>query len=43
MLSNINAFSGGARDYEIWVPSSLYNDWIVASNWSSIASHIIAK
>lgn len=39
-LSNVNAFSGGATDYKILVPSSLYNTWISSSNWSSISSHI---
>lgn len=42
-LSGTGAFSSGTSDYEIWVPSSLYNDWITASNWSSISSHIISK
>ena len=28
--------------YTIVVPDALYNDWIAASNWSSISSHIIS-
>lgn len=42
-LSGAGAFSSGTSDYEIWVPSSLYNDWITASNWSNIGAHIVAK
>lgn len=42
-LGGTSAFSAGTSDYEIWVPSSLYNDWITASNWSSISSHIVSK
>lgn len=42
-LSSSSAFSSKGTDYEIWVPSSLYDSWIAASNWSSISSHIISK
>lgn len=42
-LNSTTTFSSGTSDYEIWVPSSLYNDWITASNWSSISSHIVSK
>ena len=40
ILVNTNAFGNVNPDYKIYVPSSLYNSWITASNWSSIASHI---
>lgn len=38
-----NNFGNGPSDYEIWVPASLYNTWKARTNWSNIASHIIAK
>ena len=41
-LENINAFDGLPNDYKIIVPDALETDWKSASNWSSIASHIIA-
>lgn len=37
-----NTFTGASADYKIVVPDSLYNDWIVASGWSDIASHIVS-
>lgn len=42
-LDNINAFSDIASDCKIIVPDSLYEDWIVATNWSTYASYIIKK
>lgn len=42
VLSNTNAFSSGNSEYKILVPSSLYNTWKSASQWSSISSHIIS-
>ena len=41
-LSNVNAFSNAKADYVVKVPSSLYDSWIAATNWSSIASNIVA-
>ena len=38
-LSNISAFSNTIGD--IVVPDALYEDWIVATNWSSLASRIV--
>lgn len=40
-LSNSSAFTACTSDYEIIVPASLYNDWIAATNWSTISSHIV--
>ena len=41
-LSNTNALSGIADDCEIRVPSSLYDEWIAATNWATYASYIVA-
>lgn len=37
----LNAFNGIPSDCKIVVPDSLYEDWIVANNWSTYASYII--
>ena len=42
-LSNVNNFSNTNDTYKIVVPDSLYDTWIAATNWSSIASHIMKK
>lgn len=42
-LADTNAFTGIADDCKIIVPDSLYEDWIVATNWSIYASYIIKK
>ena len=42
-LSNVNNFSNTNDTYKIVVPDSLYNTWIAATNWASIASHIMKK
>lgn len=39
-LTNVNSFGSSAG--KILVPAALYNDWIVATNWSSLASRIVA-
>lgn len=41
-LSNISAFTGLPTNYEIRVPASLYDSWKAATNWSSLASKIVA-
>jgi hypothetical protein len=41
-LANSNAFYGIPSDCEIRVPASLYNEWKSATNWSSLASKIVA-
>ena len=40
-LSNYNAFSSIASDCKIVVPDELYDSWIAATNWSSVASYIV--
>ena len=40
-LSNVNAFNSTNATYKIVVPDALYSSWTTASNWSSIASHIV--
>jgi hypothetical protein len=40
-LSNNNAFYGIASDCKIVVPDALYDEWIAATNWSSLASKIV--
>ena len=42
-LSNVNNFSSTNDTYKIVVPDSLYDTWINATNWASIASHIMKK
>lgn len=40
-LANTNAFSGIPTTCKIVVPDALYNEWIVATNWSALASRIV--
>jgi hypothetical protein len=42
-LANTDAFSSIPSDCKIIVPDSLYDNWIVATNWSSYVSYIIKK
>ena len=42
-LSNVNNFDNTNDTYKIVVPDSLYDTWIAATNWASIASHIMKK
>ena len=42
-LSNVNNFSNTNETYKIVVPDSIYDKWIVATNWASIASHIMKQ
>ena len=42
-LSDVNNFSNTNDTYKIVVPDSLYDTWIAATNWASIASHIMKK
>lgn len=41
-LVSSNAFTGIPTDCEIRVPAALYDEWIAATNWSSLASQIVA-
>ena len=42
-LENVNNFSNTNDTYKIVVPDNLYNTWIAATNWASIASHIMKQ
>ena len=42
-LSNVNNFQNTNDTYKIVVPDSLYDTWITATNWASIASHIMKQ
>ena len=42
-LSNVNNFANTNDTYKIVVPDSLYDTWIAATNWASIATHIMKK
>lgn len=42
-LSNTNAFNNIPSTCKFIVPDDLYEDWIVATNWSNLASYIIKK
>lgn len=41
-LSDVNMFSAFTANYQIRVPQSLYDSWTGTTNWSTIASHIVA-
>jgi hypothetical protein len=42
-LGNIRALTGGlTNNFEIRVPSALYDEWIAATNWSYFADNIVA-
>lgn len=41
-LRATSAFKNIPKDCEIRVPAALYDQWIAATNWSSIASNIVA-
>lgn len=40
-LANINAFNNINPDADIFVPSELYDEWTVATNWAKYADHIV--
>ena len=42
-LSSTSTFSAIGKNYEVIVPSDLYDNWITATNWSAIALHIVRK
>ena len=42
-LAYTNSFSNTNSTYKIVVPDSLYDTWIAATNWVSIASHIMKQ
>ena len=42
-LAYTNNFSNTNNTYKIVVPDSLYDTWIAATNWASIATHIMKQ
>lgn len=40
-LSNTNTFTNINAECKIYVPDALYDEWIVATNWSTYASYIV--
>lgn len=42
-LANIDAFNKISDNAEIVIPYNLYSEWRAATNWASLASHIITK
>ena len=42
-VPNINNFNNTNTTFKIVVPDSLYDTWIAATNWASIASHIMKQ
>ena len=42
-LINVNNFENTNDTYKVVVPDSLYDTWIAATNWASIASHIMKQ
>lgn len=43
ILVDVNNFDSTNDTYKIVVPDSLYDTWIAATNWASIASHIMKQ
>ena len=41
ILYHTEAFTGINANCKIYVPASLYNEWIVATNWAEYANHIV--
>lgn len=41
-ISSASVFENTPADLEIRVPAALYDEWIAATNWSSLASKIVA-
>ena len=42
-MSHSNAFLDISAEAKILVPAALYDEWVVATNWSVYADHIVAK
>lgn len=42
VLNNANAFYTNKGYCEVRVPSALYDEWVAATNWASLASKIVA-
>ena len=42
-LEDVNNFENTNDTYKVVVPDSLYDTWIAATNWASIATHIMKQ
>ena len=42
-LEDVNNFENTNDTYKVVVPDSLYDEWISATNWASITSHIMKQ
>ena len=40
-LNNVDAFYNKSADCKIVVPDSLYDEWIISTNWSDLATSIV--
>ena len=41
-LKNMNAFSGIPSDCQMLIPSALFDEWSIATNWATYASYMVA-
>ena len=41
-LSNSNAFRNNPSDFQMLIPSALYNNWKTATNWATYASKMVS-
>ena len=41
-LSNTNAFRKNPSDFQMLIPSALYNSWKSATNWATYASYMVS-
>ena len=41
-LSNTNAFRNNPSDFQMLIPSALYDNWKTATNWATYASYMVA-
>jgi hypothetical protein len=42
-LANVDAFGNTPTNRQIIVPDALYDDWILADNWSSSTNNIASS
>lgn len=42
-LEDVNNFANTNDTYKVVVQDSLYDEWIAATNWASIATHIMKQ
>jgi hypothetical protein len=41
-LTNTNAFTGRPADCQFLIPAALYDEWSAATNWTTLASYMVA-